>query len=54
MNASAEARITSLQRCVGHREPMQAVSSVKFIDGFGIEGDRHAISEGVRAHRKYC
>ena len=52
MNASTEARITSLQRCVGHREPMQPVTSATVIDGFGIEGDRHATSEGVRAGRQ--
>jgi len=52
VNTSTEARITSLQRCVGHRDPMQAVTSARFIDGFGIEGDRHATSEGVRVKRQ--
>lgn len=45
------AHIVSLQLCVGHREPMRSVESATVIAGFGIEGDRHATSEGVRADR---
>ncbi len=46
------AYIVSLQLCVGHREPMGSVESAGVIAGFGIEGDRHATSEGVRAARQ--
>ena len=46
------AYIVSLQLCVGHREPMSSVESARVIVGFGIEGDRHATGEGVRAARQ--
>ncbi len=46
------AYIASLQLCVGHREPMSSVESARVVAGFGIEGDRHATSEGVRAARQ--
>ncbi|MCI0439325.1 MAG: MOSC domain-containing protein [Chloroflexi bacterium] len=45
-------QIVSLQLCVGHREPMKAVGSANAVAGFGIEGDRHATSEGVRTARQ--
>ena len=44
--------IISLQICVGHREPMNTVESATFIEGFGIEGDRHAVKSGARAVRQ--
>ena len=44
--------IISLQICVGHREPMNPVDSATFIEGFGIEGDRHAIKSGARTVRQ--
>lgn len=47
-----EARIVSLQLCVGHREPMRMVESALAIAGFGIEGDRHAVSQGPRTARQ--
>ena len=47
-----EARIVSLQLCVGHREPMRTVESALAIAGFGIEGDRHAVSQGPRTARQ--
>ncbi len=46
------AYIVSLQLCVGHREPMSSVESANVIAGLGIEGDRHATDEGVRAARQ--
>ena len=46
------AEIISLQICVGHREPMNPVDSATFIEGFGIEGDRHAVKSGARAVRQ--
>jgi len=52
MTSRQEPRIVSLQLCVGHREPMGVVGSANVIAGFGIEGDRHAVSEGVRAARQ--
>ena len=52
MGTSENARITSLQLCVGHRQPMRQVSSAKVIAGLGIEGDAHARSEGVGTARQ--
>jgi len=46
------AEIISLQICVGHREPMSPVDSATFIEGFGIEGDRHAVKSGARTVRQ--
>ena len=46
------AEIISLQICVGHREPMNPVDSARFIEGFGIEGDRHAVKSGARTVRQ--
>ena len=52
MTSTSNARIVSLQICVGHREPMRGVGNAKLVAGFGIEGDRHATSEGVRTARQ--
>ena len=52
MTSSQRPTIVSLQLCVGHREPMESPESVNVIAGLGIEGDRHATSEGVRAARQ--
>ena len=46
------AEIISLQICVGHREPKNPVDSATFIEGFGIEGDRHAVKTGARTVRQ--
>ena len=46
------AEIISFQICVGHREPMNPVGSATFIEGFGIEGDRHAVKSGARTVRQ--
>lgn len=52
MTSTQQGSIVSLQLCVGHREPMQNVESANVIANHGIEGDRHAISEGVRVARQ--
>ncbi|MCY4652428.1 MAG: MOSC domain-containing protein [Dehalococcoidia bacterium] len=44
--------VISIQLCVGHRDPMQSVESAEMKAGYGIEGDRHAVSEGVRTKRQ--
>lgn len=46
------AEIISLQICVGHREPMSVVDSATFVEGYGIEGDRHAVKSGARTSRQ--
>ena len=46
------AEIISLQLCVGHREPMKVVENATFVEGFGIEGDRHAVKSGARTVRQ--
>lgn len=52
MSSGDRGQIVSLHLCVGPREPMKAVDSARLIGGFGIEGDRHATSEGVRTARQ--
>ena len=52
MGTSDNARITSIQLCVGHRESMRQVDSARAIAGFGIEGDAHTASEGSRKARQ--
>ena len=52
MNTAQNATISSLQICVGHREPMKVVDSADFVAGFGIEGDRHAVRSGARTARQ--
>ena len=44
--------IVSIQLCVGHRDPMNVVESARMMEGYGIEGDRHAVSEGARTKRQ--
>ena len=52
MTLEQGAQIASLYICVGHREPMRAVDTATLVAGFGIEGDRHATSEGIRTARQ--
>ena len=52
MSESIRGKIASIQLCVGHRDPMKGVSSADLTAGYGIEGDRHAVSEGVRTARQ--
>ena len=39
--------VTSLQRCPGHREPMEFLEVARF-DDEGIEGDEHRSPESIR------
>lgn len=52
MKAFDNARITSIQLCTGHREPMRQVDRANAISGFGIEGDVHTASDGPRKARQ--
>ena len=52
MTTSRTAKIVSLHLCVGHEQPMKSVDSANVITGFGIEGDRHAASDGPRRFRQ--
>lgn len=52
MTETATGTIVSIQLCVGHRDPMNSVESATMRTGFGIEGDRHAVSEGIRTARQ--
>ena len=52
MTSQQESQVVSLQICVGHREPMRVVDSANLVTGLGIEGDRHATSEGPRKSRQ--
>ena len=52
MASVQNAQIVSLQLCVGHREPMRQVDVATLIAGFGIDGDRHATPDGLRAGRQ--
>ena len=44
--------IVSIQLCMGHRDPRKSVESAYMRTGYGIEGDRHAVSEGARTKRQ--
>ena len=52
MSNGAQGTIVSIYLCTGHRDPMKGVESAEMTAGFGIEGDRHAVSEGVRTARQ--
>ena len=52
MTSTNSGQITSLHLCVGHREPMKDVDSANVIAKFGMEGDRHATTEGIRTQRQ--
>ncbi|MGH2543558.1 MAG: MOSC domain-containing protein [Ardenticatenaceae bacterium] len=52
MPAHESGQIVSLQLCIGHRDPMKKVESANAVTNFGLEGDRHATSEGVRTQRQ--
>ena len=52
MTTHQNARIVSLQICVGHREPMRVAESTSVIAGYGLDGDRHAGSGGARKLRQ--
>ncbi|MDA1189619.1 MAG: MOSC domain-containing protein [Chloroflexi bacterium] len=46
----SKGRVTSLHICTGYQQPMRTVDKATFVEGVGIEGDRHASSE--RLHNK--
>ena len=52
MSDGAQGTIVSIYLCTGHRDPMEGVESADMKAGYGIEGDRHAVSEGVRTARQ--
>ena len=52
MSNGAQGTIVSIYLCTGHRDPMKGVESAEMTAGYGIEGDRHAVSEGVRTARQ--
>ena len=52
MSKSAQGTIVSIYLCTGHRDPMKSVDSAEMKAGYGIEGDRHAVTEGVRTARQ--
>ena len=52
MSNVAQGTIVSIYLCTGHRDPMKSVDSAEMTAGYGIEGDRHAVSEGVRTARQ--
>ncbi len=52
MGQDIQGSVVSIQICVGHRDPMKSVESAQMREGYGIEGDRHAVSEGVRTKRQ--
>ena len=52
MASRSGARIVALHLCVEHRQPMKNVDTAKLIAGVGIEGDGHAVSDGVRKARQ--
>lgn len=40
--------VVSIQLCVKHRQPMKSVASVRAIQNYGLEGDRHARANTAR------
>ncbi len=48
MLPSVKAAVVSLQICPGPRAPMQMLQTVRVLENFGLEGDRHAKPEGKR------
>ncbi len=40
--------VTSLQICPSHRAPMEPRAQLRAIEGWGLEGDRHAHAGGTR------
>lgn len=44
----AQGTVVSLQLCVKHQSPIQKVKSVRAVENFGLDGDRHAIPDSSR------
>jgi MOSC domain-containing protein YiiM len=43
-----QARISSIQVCPGHREPMQLLRGARLDSGLGLDGDKHANAASKR------
>ena len=52
MSNGTQGTIVSIYLCTGHRDPMKSVDTADMKAGYGIDGDRHAVSEGVRTARQ--
>ena len=52
MSSGTEAQVVGLRVCIGHKEPMNVVQTVKMIEDYGIEGDRHAGRGGQENSRQ--
>jgi MOSC domain-containing protein YiiM len=44
--------VVALHLCLGHRQPMRSVTQAAFVAGHGIQGDRHASSNGHSQKRQ--
>lgn len=51
MTSTNHGEILAIYLCLGTREPMQTVGSAK-VTNSGIDGDRHAVSDGARKNRQ--
>jgi hypothetical protein len=54
MGSPAEGRVVAIHLNVGHREPMQPVTSASFVEGVGVEGDRHATEKRTGGASRSC
>ena len=50
--ATQTGSIVSLHICTGYQQPMRTVSEATFVEGVGIEGDRHASTERLNNKRQ--
>lgn len=50
--AAQAGSIVALHLCVGHRRPMRDVAEATFVEGLGIQGDRHASREPGASERQ--
>lgn len=44
----SHAHVVSLQLCVKHKQLMKQVASVRALENYGLEGDRHAMPDSSR------
>lgn len=40
--------VVSIQICPAHRAPMRRLETVRALENLGLEGDRHAVPDGLR------
>ncbi len=52
MEMSTHGRVVSLHLNVGHQQPLEAVDRARFLEGRGIEGDRHCTTRAERRGRQ--